>query len=231
MTTARDIIKRSMQKIGVLVKGEPPSDDEAQDALASLNALISSWSNDSSTITSRAWETFTLSANDGTYTMGSGGDFNTTRPTRILGGYIRIGGNTDLPLEIISDEQYNSISFKGLSGIPQFLNYDNAYPIDNIRLYPIPSAAYPIFIMSEKPATEFATLDTVLSLPSGWERALIYNLALELAPEYGQQPDQSIAKIAGESLGSIRAATIKARPMRAFPNGLQVRNIYTGWGY
>ena len=228
MTTARDLIKRSMQKIGVLVKSEAPSDDEAQDALASLNALISSWSNDSSTIVSRAWETFTLTGGDGVYTMGTGGDFNTTRPIHIIGGYIR-NGTTDTTLTVVSDEAYNSVAFKALTGIPEFVNYDNSYPTDNIRFYPVPSSSYTVFLLSEKPATEFATLDSDLSMPLGWERALIYNLALELAPEYGQQPDPSIAKIANDSLALIRIANIRARPVDAYAEGVQIRNINSGW--
>jgi len=228
MTTARDIITKAMQKIGVLVKSEPPSADEADDALLSLNQLIASWANDSACIISRAWETFTLTGGTGTYTMATGGTLNTTRPIRIVDAYIRIG-TVDQGLGIISDEAYNSISFKSLTGVPQYLNYDNAFPTDNIRIYPIPSTNYPLFILSEKPFTEFATLDSDVNLPAGWERALVYNLAMELAPEYKQQTDASIIKIANDWLGMIRKATIKARPMLAYPQNLQLRNVYSGW--
>lgn len=228
MTTARDIIKKSLQKIGVLVKSEAPSDDEAQDGLDSLNQLLASWSNDSASIISRAWESFPLQAGVSTYTMSSGLTFNTVRPINIIQSYIR-NGTLDTPVGIINDETYNSISFKSLTGVPQFLNYDNAYPTDNLRLYPIPSAAYTIFLLSEKPLSGFASLDTDVSMPSGWERALIYNLALELAPEYKQQPDPSIVKIAADSLGLARKATLRARPMDAYPQNLQLRNIYSGW--
>lgn len=228
MTTARDIIKKAMQKIGVLVKSEAPSDDEADDALFSLNQLIESWSNDSSCIISRAWESFPLTAGVSTYTMSTGLTFNTVRPIHIVQSYVR-NGSVDTPVGIITDEAYNSISFKDISGVPQFLNYDNAFPTDNIRLYPVPSAAYTLFILSEKPLSGFATLDTVVNMPAGWERALVYNLALELAPEYKQQPDPSIVKIAADSLGLARRSTLRARPMDAFPQNLTVRNVYSGW--
>lgn len=228
MTTARDIIKRAMQKIGVLVKSEEPSADEANDALNSLNLLIESWSNDSSVITSRAWESFTLTAGVGTYSMGPGQTFNTTRPINIVTAYNRNGG-LDTPIGIITDEAYNSITFKTLTGIPQMLNYDNAYPTGNLRLYPVPSAAYTLFLLSEKPLASVTSLDTDINLPAGWERALIYNLALELAPEYNQQPDASVARIAADSLGLVRKATIRARPMDAYPQNVAIRNIYSGW--
>jgi len=230
MTTARQIIKKSLQKIGALVKNEEPSADEANDGLDSLNQLLESWSNDSAVITSRAWETFNLSGGVSTYTMGTGQTFNTSRPTNIISGYIR-NGSVDTPLTIVGDEAYNSITFKSLTGIPQFLNYDNANPTDNLRVYPVPSAVYPIFLLTEKPLINLTTLDTALSLPPGWERALIYNLAAELASEYGQQPDQSIFKIANDSLAMIRLSTIRARPMDAYPQVMAVRNIWSGWRY
>jgi hypothetical protein len=227
-TTARTIITRAMQKIGVLVKSEPPSADEADDALASLNALIASWSNDSLNVYARTWENFPLSA-AASYTIGTGGTFNTTRPMDIIEAHVR-SGSIDYPLGIITDEAYNSISYKNLSGIPEFLNYSNAYPLSIIRLYPI-DTSQTLYILSEKAVTGFATLDTAFSLPDGWERALIYNLALELAPEYQQQPDPSVVKIAGESLGAIRTKVAQVRTMDAYPQNFAVRNIYSGWAY
>jgi hypothetical protein len=125
----------------------------------------------------------------------------------------------------------DTIPFKTLTGVPYFLNYDNANPVDNLRLYPYPSTAYSIFLLTEKPLTSLSTLDTSLSLPPGWDRALVYNLALELAPEYGQQPDASIVKIANDSLDNIRMATIRARPMDAYPKIVNNRNVWSGWRY
>lgn len=228
MTTARDIIQKSLQKIGAIVKNEPPSADEANDALDSLNALISSWSNDSLNIYARTWETFNLTASS-SYTIGTGGNFNTARPTNIVAAYLR-SGTIDYPITIIDDEAYISISYKNLQGIPEFLNYDNAYPLGRIRLYPLDTSQQ-LFILTEKSVTSFATLDTEMSLPDGWERALVYNLALELAPEYSQKPDAYIVKIAGESLGAIRQKVAQVRGMNAYPNDLAVRNIFSGWRY
>lgn len=231
MTTARIIIKKAMNKIGALVKNEAPDADEANDALDSLNAMIASWSNDSLNIYARTWETFTLTSGQKVYTIGDGAaDFDTVRPMTILESYIKIGV-ISYTLNIITDEAYNDIDYKDLQNIPDSLNYDNAYPIGNIRIFPVPSSNYPIFLLTEKELTTFDTLDTELSMPRGTERALIYNLAMELAPEYGEQPDASIVRIAGQSLGLIRTTVAKVRTMDAYPINLRVRNIYTGWRY
>lgn len=229
-TTARKIIKKALSKIGALVKNEEPAADEANDGLDSLNAMITSWSNDAANINARTWETFSLVSGQSTYTIGTGGNFNTIRPIEIIDCYIK-DNQIDYGMSILPDEAYDAISFKAIQGIPEFLNTDNGYPLGKIRLYPVPSSNYGLFLLTEKQLLEFATLDTELSLPPGYERALIYNLAMELAPEYGQKPDASIVSIANESLGLVRTATIRARTMDAYPLNLAVRNIFTGWRY
>lgn len=227
MTTARTIIKRAMQDNGVLTKGENPSADEANDALDALNALIDSWSNFSANIYSRALETFSLTS-AASYLIGAGQTWNTTRPVQIVDAYTTIG-TIDYPLSIINQEQYDSISFKANAGIPQYLVYNNAYPYGTVTLYPTPAGPTSITLLSEKPITTFATLDTSASLPQGWERALVKNLAMELTPQYGQRVTPELAQAAKESLGAIKLSVIRARPVNSSPSVRTTNNVYTGW--
>jgi hypothetical protein len=227
MTTALGIITSAMRKAGVLVKSETPAADEAADGLVMLNDLLASISNDANAVYARTTESFTLSGGVGSYTIGSGATFNTARPVRIVAAYIRTG-TIDYPLGIVSDQQYATIPLKTVSGIPEFLNYSNDFPQATIRLYPVPSTAYQIFIVSEKPLTTFALNDTV-SLPPGWRRMLINNLAVDLAPEYGQPVSPDLAKLAADSKAEIRAAIMVAKPMQ-WTSGLgQEGNIFSGW--
>jgi hypothetical protein len=226
MTTARDIIKKSLQKIGVLVKQEDPSSDEANDALDALNALISSWSNDSLVIYARTWENFALTGGDGEYTIGTGGNFNTTRPIAIIDGYTRLI-NDDYPLRIVSDEVYAAIPDKTSPGRPDVLNYDNAYPTAKIRLWSVPDVNYTLYIQTEKELTQF-TLDTTVALPPGWVRALVNNLAVELAPEYGQEVPDTVLMAARESKGLISRSVNRVRGMSARSAGFGGSNIYSG---
>lgn len=228
MPTARNIIKRSMQKAGILTKTEDPSADEAADALQSLNNLLGTWSNRALDISARAWETFTLSGGVTSYTIGAGQTFNTSRPVKIVEAYIRQPGNTDTPLDIIDDEQYNQIQSKSTQGLPYFLSYDNAYPSATIRLYPVPSSAYQLFILSEKPLTSF-TLDQNVDYPAGWEDAIISNLAIRLAPEYGQPVSADLREEANSSHAEIMIAIARNRPIAQNPSTGGVDTIYTGY--
>ena len=226
MTTALDIITKAMQKCGILTKTESPDADETADALDCLNALLSSWSNESMLIYTRALENFPLVAGTISYSIGSGQTFNTTRPTQILSAYVR-QGSVDYPVEVINDENYAKITFKTMQGIPTYLNLDNGFPAGTIKLYPSPLAGLTLFILSEKVLSSFALSDTV-SLPPGWERALVYNLAVEISPEYGQQVDPLVLKIANDSKGAIQRAIIKMHDLDAQPAMGSKSHVYNG---
>lgn len=227
MTTALSVITRAMQKIGALTKNETPSSDEANDALETLNDLISSWSNDSSKIYARVTESFTLTPADGEYTIGPSGNFNTAWPIKILQAYTR-SGTVDTHLKILSEENYSLLTIKSQPGPVDCLTYTPGYPLGTIKLWPIPSAADSLFILSEKELASLATLGTDISFPPGWKRALIYNLAIDLSPEYGQPVTEEVAEIARDSKASIMRAAIKNRPLDV-PGYSNTNNIFTGW--
>lgn len=228
MATARNIITKALQKNGVLTKGETPSGDEASDALDALNALISSWTNDSLLIYGRLSESFPLVGGQAAYTIGTGGDFNTARPTQILSAFTRIG-NIDYDIDIISDIEYDGITQKNIqSSIPEVMFYNGNSPLGTITIYPVPTGGT-LHIRTEKELTEFTTLDTDIEFPPGWERALIYNLAVELAPEYGQPVTEAIYTIAMDALNKIKTAVARNKTMNMFGYSGSNRNIFTGW--
>lgn len=229
MASVLDIITSAMRKNGALTKSETPSADESADGLQMLNDLIGSWSTESMLVTARTTETFNLTGGVGAYTIGTGATFNTTRPMVITTGYIR-SGTTDYTLELKDDETFAEITQKDIqSNIPLYLNYDNAYPTGTINIWPVPSASYTITLLSEKPLTAFSTVDETVNLAPGWNRALVYNLAEEMALEYGQPISPTLAKLANESKMAIKRSIAKNRKMDV-PTFLDNFNtVYTGY--
>lgn len=228
MTTIRELLTSAFRKAGVLSLNQTPSASMINDALSALNNLLDSWSNDSSFIVARAWETFPIVSSQSTYTIGPGGDFNTSRPLNICGSYVRLG-TVDYPVVTIDDEIYTTqIMIKNITGIPEWLSYDNGFPIGKIRLFPVPSAAYQLFILSEKPISDFG-LDDDVTLAPGWKRAIIFNMADEICGDYGQETPDTVLRTAQKSLSLIRKQIMRQRSMDAYPQGVSVNNIYTGW--
>lgn len=225
MTTALQLITGAARLIGIVRKGEALDNDEAMDGLTALNDMLASWSNNGLLTVSRVWEYFTVSAAT-SYTIGSGQSLNTTRPIKIVAAFFR-SGDIDYPLEIISDEQYESITLKTLqSDFPCYLNYDNAYPYGTIRLYP--QGAGQLHLLSEKPIGNIASLTTTVDLPPGWNRAIRSNLAIEMEPEYGVGVPPAVVKMATDSLASISLAIAKNRPIKAERSNIPYYDYYTG---
>jgi hypothetical protein len=190
--TAQDIIKASMRKLGILAKSETPSNDELQDGLQALNVMIDEWGSQKLMGTATVRESFPLVANQTTYTIGVGGNFNTSTPYDIDYAFYRDSANVDYPLDIITREEFQGYSDKAIvQARPLSLFFDpgvtqQANQSGTINLYFTPDASspYTLFIDSQKPFTEFASLTTTVTFPPSYVKALVYNLAIEIAPEY-----------------------------------------------
>lgn len=192
MTTARDIVKGALRKISAIGRGSSLSDEEAQDALTLLNGMLASWGAEGNLIFTETKETFPLTSS-ATYTIGSGGDFNTSRPVYIASAYITYG-STDEMLYEYDNNEYSAIPQKDISGIPEVYYYDANFPTATLYLYPTPSGADTITINSYKPLSSFSDLDTAFSMPAEYEVALVYNLAVLIAPEYETEALPSVQK-------------------------------------
>ncbi len=204
IATARDVIKKAMKKIGVLAPGEDPTAAEAVDALDSLNSLLSSWSGDSLITPATVQESFALIASQNSYTIGSGLNFDTSKPLRVVGAFIRDSSNIDYPVTLLTRNRYNALSDKTTEGRPTNLFYDpgiaqQATQTGTIYLYLTPDAVYTLYLVSEKAFTEFSNLTTAFTFPDTYKRAMIYNLAVELAPEYERAVSPDVREIADKS--------------------------------
>jgi hypothetical protein len=209
LSTARDIIKRSLRLIGVLASGETPTSDQSNDALDRLNGMIKSWSIEGLMVFKVTRETFTLTASQSSRTMGSGGNFDTTRPERI----IRVGamdGTSELPVEIVTVEQWAAISDKSsTSTIPYRTYIEGTYPLETLNFWPVPSASSTLVVYSRKAINSTLALTDTISLPDGYEEVLEYNLAVRQAPEYGRQLDPLLLDTAQELKACVMRQNLK----------------------
>lgn len=209
MSTAQSLINRSLRLIGALDPEESPTTNETANVLEALNGLIDSWRNDRLIVWSISTVTKTLTVGDGTYTIGSGADINTTRPVRIEGAYVTQSG-IDYPVEVISEAAYRRIADKTTQGdLPTKVYYDPAVANGTIYLHPVPSAANVLTLSVWSPISTLAAAGTTVTLPPGYERALASNLAIDIAPEFQKTASQEVAKMARESLAAIKKANIR----------------------
>ena len=228
--TARDLISSSLRLIGVLASGEVPSNSESSDALVSLNEMLDSWSTERLFINAITREPFPLTVSKRTYTMGPGGDFDTVRPIRITGAVLRYirNENTDIPVRILNSRQWSKIVDKDTdSSIPTYMYPEGTFPLETLNFWPIPESVNDIIIYSIKSLAQFDDLDAELSFPPGYSRALRYNLALELADEYGRPIPPRVMETARDSIAKIKRVNMKPHYIDANP--FSDKDTYFDW--
>jgi hypothetical protein len=195
--TALDMIKRAYRLIGVYSIGETPTADESVDGLSALNALVDSWANEGLMIYAPSLDSIALTANLAAYTLGTTGTVITDRPVDILdASYIEYQG-VSFPVTVATLDQYTGVPFKGTQdGLPFLIWYQPDYPNGTLTVYPAPLSSCTLKLWSKKMITQFAALTTVLTLPLGYEDAMVYNLAARLAPENEMPVPNEVARSA-----------------------------------
>lgn len=111
----------------------------------------------------------------------------------------------EIPVSILTLEQYASIPAKCTSSsFPIALYDDGQYPVRTISVYPVPSMEYYMVLWLWQPLLTITDLDAELHFPPGYERALKFNLAVELAAEFGSALPNQVRLIASESLAKLK---------------------------
>ena len=233
-TTAGDQINGALRLIGMLAEGEVPSAATSQDALTALNQMIESWNTERLSVFSTIDQVFNWPPNTRVRTLGPTGDFVGQRPVELDDATFFRDASTNVAygIRMINQEQYNNIAVKTVtSTYPQILWYNATYPDIEIYLYPVPSRVLEFHFVSVQPLTQPATLETALTFPPGYLRAFRYNLACELAPEFGVEPSPQVKRIAMYSKRDLKRINNPGDVM-AMPAALMVNrprfNIYTG---
>jgi len=207
MTTAGDLINGSLRLLGVLAEGETPSSETSQDALVAMNQMIQSWNTERLTVFATqdqvvSWPPSTISR-----TFGPTGDIVANRPVAIDDStYFRDPSNgISYGLKLINQQQYNGIAVKTVtSTYPQVMWVNMTYPDVEMYVYPVPTKVLEFHIVSVEELTQPANLATDLAFPPGYLRCFRYNLACELAPEFGVEPSRQVQRIAMTSKRNLK---------------------------
>lgn len=211
MATARDIITSALRKIHVLGIGAALDSTEADQALQTLNDLLSTITVEGCTIYESTKESFSLTGAE-SYTIGSGLDFSTTAPIDIISAYVTIGG-VDYPLEKMGEKEYFAIYDKDLpTTYPCAYYYDGNHTTPRIYVYPVSSGT--ITLVTRKPLPTFSTLTTTFDMPAHYKPMLIHNLAVWVAPEYEREASFTVQSIAERTYQAIKTQNNRNNPRK-----------------
>ena len=233
-TSAGDQINGALRLIGMLAEGETPSAATSQDSLTALNQMIDSWNTERLSVFSTQDQVFTWPASIRSRTLGPSGDFVGNRPILVDDAtYFRDAAtNVSYGIKIINQQQYDGIAVKTVtSTYPQVLWINMSYPDIEMYVYPVPLRPLEWHFISVEELSQPAVLATTLSFPPGYLRCFRFNLACEIAAEFGVEPSPQVSRIAMTSKRNLKRIN-NPDDVMAMPYGIvanrQRYNIYAG---
>jgi hypothetical protein len=197
-----------------------PSEDMYAEAIPELNRMLGSYSCDGHKIyTTAISDPFTLVEDQKIYTIGPGGDFDTDRPLFIRGANILFPTDPVVRrgVSILDDDQWRAIAVQDVPGAPPYaLYYDGGMDSNgrgSIYLRFQPPAGYSLELYTwQSLQTTFVSADDVAVFPLGYEQALVYGLAKQLAalnPNMANMSPRSY-EIADRALATLISLNTKA---------------------
>jgi hypothetical protein len=206
-TTASDQINGALRLIGQLAEGEVPSAATAQDALSAMNQMLDSWNTERLMVYTTQKQVFSWPALTATRTLGPTGNFVGNRPVALDDSsyFVDPTSGVSTGIRIVNQAQYNAISLKSsTSTYPQIVLPLMGFPDLSLTVYPVPTMVLDWHIVSVEDLTQAASLSTTLAFPPGYLRAFKYNLACEVAAEFGVEPSPTVSRIAMVSKRNLK---------------------------
>lgn len=189
--SSRDLlIAAALRVVGGIAQGETPSTDQYTEGAIALNYLIKAWQADGMPLWAIKEYSLTMVSGTRTYRFGEGQTIATPYPLKIISALRRhTSTTTDVPINLITRDQYERISNKTITGLPLMLFYDKQRVYGDVYLYPVPDTTaasdWTCRITYQRPYEDFDASSNEPDFPSEWFDALKFGLAERLMYEYG----------------------------------------------
>ena len=213
MTTALDLITDALIEIGCADVGQSVPSEDADLGLRYLNRVLQRWSNMRLLIPAVTNVSVTLTG-AGSYTIGPTGVVVTTRPNKVLHARASDAGGTDYPVRIISRAEWDIISVKAVNGGPPEVIWYQATNTDGtLNVYPR-STGYTLTLGCQSLLASFAGLATAVTLPEGYESALVLTLADDLTAPFQVRERQDVQRRAAAATRVLKRTNAEPLLMR-----------------
>lgn len=221
MTTA-DLVADILLECGAIAAGETAPDVDTQFVLGKLNRLLDNWNAERAATYADAFNSYVLTASLQPHLIGPTGSVGftsvTQRPVSIEGANIVQGTGTTAyrwPVSIRDKEWWLNQRVQGMTSVyPTDLYYEPDWPNGKLFLWPVPTTAYSLELL-----TRFILAATILTdtftMPPGYRDAITLSVA-----------EESCEGLSVPIPGTLPARALKARA-RIFANNDEPPRIQT----
>ena len=178
-----ELVEGALRLCGVIAQGETPSATQVTEASRMLNLMVKAWEADGMPLWALTTYTIPLVANQTSYTLDS------PKPLKPIQAWNRqTSSQVDIPMRMISREEYNILGNKSTTGNPIQLFFNPNLDRTEIKLFPTPDSISAsqnvIYIVAQVPYQDFDSATDTPDFPQEWYEAIKYGLAVRLAGEY-----------------------------------------------
>ena len=195
LLTVNAIATAALKKLGVIIQGDEPSSDQLTDAIFTLNVMVGHFFTLGMPFYREYKNTITtLTAGTSSYAVSPDSTSPKGGVWAVYQAFLRDKNtNIDIPLRVISREEYNALTNKTQQGTPVMVTMSPDGQTCFAYLTPDANAAAnkSIVLYGYKQEDTYSAGTDTIMFPREWGEALIYGLAVRLAPEYGTPLDFS----------------------------------------
>lgn len=211
--TVLDLITESLEEIGAYGQGEVPEAEDAAFALSKLQRMIDAWNAQEIKVYNTIFQQYVIVPGLQPATIGatgSGATYETPigRPVRIVAGNVLLNNVVPYvksPLNIRKEQFWENQPVPNVSStLPTDLYYSPSWPLGQLYLWPVPQTAYGLELWFWQLLTSAVTMADVIDLPFGYRDALVYSLAIALAPSFGKDVSAALALLAKNAVNVIQ---------------------------
>jgi len=215
MASAQQIINDAHTHIGVLPAGSELGADMSNFGLIMLNRLIDHWTVEGLAIAGQAVKTIAATGVI-SYVV-------TPRPVKVESVSVIDSSGVQQNARLVTSTDWSKVPDKTRTGgLAEIAYYDGGYPSAKIFLTPMPAAGSTVNLHVIEPLPAIATLLTPVTVSTGVEKALMYNLAVDLASSLEKPVPPSVAALAASTKDALKTliADVFGIPMSlAVPTG------------
>ena len=168
-----------------------PSPDQVADAFASLNRMIDAWNLKRGLIYRMDNSQYNMTPPKAVYSIGrgAGADFVADRPPYIAAANIVMstgGATVYVPMRILTPAEWAATRLRSFpTTFPTEMYPDYAYPNCRLFMWGTPTANNILELWTWQQAQQFVTNADTIAVPPGYLEAMVYNLAVRMADQFG----------------------------------------------
>ncbi len=185
--TRDQVIAGALRLCGALGQGETPTATQVSEAAEALNMLVKAWQADGMPLWVIKNYTLTLVSGTNTYTI-------SPKLLKVIQAFNHnTQTNIDIPMRIVTRQEYNVLGNKTSSGNPIQVFSSPELTNTVVKVFPTPDSTSAsqnqIVLVYQKQFDDLDSASDNLEFPNEWFEAIKYGLATRMAGEYGVSLD------------------------------------------